>query len=161
MAKWTSIAGEWYPRTESVPMKNTFGKEIESEFVISENGEHKVAEGENFIYKGPDREATKMLREIDEDHLGQDFMNHPEFLQSVRNMGYNNPKEYLKIIGYDKKTEDEKQKALASIINKHELPAKSKEIIELAGGKDFSGNKENNVIGGFGDQKLRKPSEAK
>jgi len=159
MSNFVSLSGKWYPKKESAMMKNTFGRTIESEFVTANDGGHVVKEGENFLYNGPDREAVKMLKEIGEDHLGHDFRTEPEFLQAVRNMGFNNPEEYLKSVGYDEETDLKKQRALLSIVNAHELPKETEEIIMMAGGRDYSGNKENDTVGGFGPERIRKPEE--
>lgn len=160
MAKFISIGGEWSPRIEQFSMENTFGKTIESDLIVGPDGSHKAKPGELFIYTGPDREAVKMLKEENLDFFGRNFKTDPEFLQATRNMGFNNPDEYLKMIGYKEEEEIEKQKKKAKVITKGGIKEVSEEVAYLAGGKDTSGNK-NDFIGGFGEQKLRKPSEAK
>jgi general stress protein YciG len=157
MPNFVSVGGVWKPRKESAMMTNTFGKTIESEFITASDGSHVVKPGENFLYNGPDREAVKKIKE--EGEQGRHFKNDPEFLQAVRNMGFNNVEEYLKHIGYNEKSDKEKQEKLIGITNAHEDPKKVEEILVLAGGKDMSGNKSNDVIGGFGPERLRSPEE--
>ena len=158
MAKFVSVMGKWYPAKEQATMKNTFGKTIESDLIVGPTGSHVVKEDELFIYTGPNREAVKMLKELGEDSLGNDFRKDPQFLQSVRNMGFNSVSEYLKNIGFNEKETFEEQMSLIDIISSGDK-VKQKEIIELAGGRDFTGNKMNDVIGGFGTEKLRSPAE--
>lgn len=158
MPKFVSVMGKHYPAKEQVSMKNTFGKTIESDLVVGPDGSHTVKEGETFIYTGPNREAVKILKEMGEDTMGRDFRNDPEFLQSIRNMQYKDTKDYLKAIGFSEKETYDKQMSLIDIISTGDKQ-KQKEIVELAGGKDFSGNKANDTIGGFGTERLRSPEE--
>ncbi len=159
MSKSVSVLGKWVPAMEEVHMTNTFGKTIESEFITGSDGKHIVKEGEKFIYKGPNREAVKKLKEAGEDFMGRDFRTDPEFLQSLRNMGFNDVESYLKSIGFDEDGEKKKQEDLALILETVSNKKKTKEILEIAGGRDFSGNKENTAIGGFGPERVRKPGE--
>ena len=101
MGNFVSVLGEWKPAKEVVSMVNNFGKTIKSPLIIGPDGKHEALKGEVFIYKGPDREAVKMLKEEGVESLGQCFKNNPEFLQSIRNMGFNNIEEYFKQIGFD------------------------------------------------------------
>lgn len=159
MPEFVSIGGEWKPKKESAMMVNTFGKTIESEFVVGPDGSHVVKEGENFLYNGPDREAVKVLKEEGVEFMGKHFKSDPEFLQAVRNMGFNDVDAYLKHVGYDEKSDKEKQEKLACIVNKHEPPEKTDEVLAMGGGKDMSGNKSNDIIGGFGPERIRTPDE--
>lgn len=160
MAKFISIGGEWSPRVEQFSMTNTFGKVLESDLIVGPDGSHKVNPGEIFIYTGPDREAVKMLKAENLEFFGRNFKSDPEFLQATRNMGFNSPDEYLKMIGYKEEEVVEKQKKEAKVIKRGGIKKVAEEVAYLAGGKDTSGNK-NDFIGGFGEQKLRKPEEAK
>jgi hypothetical protein len=158
MAKYVSVLGKWSPRKETAQMKNTFGKTITSDMIIGPDGSHTVKEGQVFIYNGPDREAIKMLKEAGTDTLGRDFRHDPEFLQAVRNMGFNGVDEYLKWIGFSEKEEFKKQMDLVSELATGKKDVQN-EILELAGGRDFTGNKSNSFIGGFGPERLRSPEE--
>ena len=159
MSKFVSVLGKWIPAIEEAHMENTFGKEITSEFITAADGSHTVKEGEKFIYRGPNREAVKVLKEMGEDSLGRDFRTDPEFLQAVRNLGYNNPEEYLKSIGFEESSEKQKQEDLALILDAVKDKKKTREILEIAGGRDFTGNRENTAIGGFGPERVRSPEE--
>ena len=66
---------------------------------------------------------------------------------------------YLKSIRYDVQKEEEDFKTKAENVKSHEISKRVSEIKVMGGGKDLSGNKENDVIGGFGDEKLRSPKE--
>ena len=160
MAEFISIGGEWSPRVEQFSMVNTFGKTIESDMIVGPDGSHKVKEGDLFIYTGPNREAVKMLKEENLEFFGRNFKQDPEFLQATRNIGFNSPDDYLKMIGYKEEEEIEKQKKEAKVIRRGGIKKTADEVAYLAGGKDTSGNK-NDFIGGFGEQKLRKPEDAK
>jgi len=159
MPNFVSIRGKMFPAKESVSMTNTFGRTIESEFIIGPDGSHVAKEGEVFIYNGPDREAVKLLREQGVEYLGHDFKSDPEFLQSIRNMGFNDVDSYLKSIGYDEEKDIKKQENLLAIVNRHLPPKEVDEILVIGGGKDSSGNKANDTIGGFGPERIRKPEE--
>ena len=154
MAKFISDGGQWSPGKEHIGLTNLSDKPIKYDGKTYEPGEP-------FIYIGPDREAVKMLNEAGEEKLGHYFKNDPEFLQAVRNIGFQNADEYLAQIGYDEEKAKEEFNKKASVVNKHELPKKAKEIIIMGGGKDTSGSKDNDVIGGFGEVKVRKPSDVK
>lgn len=117
--------------------------------------------GDDFLYDGPDRASLNMLYQEEGGEastLGQDFRNDPEFIQSVRNRGFNTVDEYLKSIGYDDKKEEEKFSKKASSVQAHELEKRVNEIEVLAGGKDYTGSGEDS-IGGFGEAQVRKPTK--
>lgn len=151
MPSFVSFRGKLYPAKEMISLTNKSNKAIEY------NGKL-IQPGQPFIYEGPDREAVKELMLAGQEFLGQDFKNDPDFLQAVRNRGFNTVDEYLKHIGYDEAKDEKEFKAKASVINMHELPRRHAEIIALGGGKDTSGGKQD-TIGGFGDQKLRSPDD--
>lgn len=112
--------------------------------------------GQGFIYDGPDREALRMLHEAGEESLGKDFKNDPDFLQAVRNMGYQSPEEYLQQVGYDEKKDEEDFKKKATTVKSHEIPKRVEAIEVLAGGRDYSGEGADSV-GGFGEQQVKPP----
>lgn len=157
MPTFVSNQGKWYPAKEMVGLTNV-GKTP-----IKYKG-RTINPGEPFVYKGPDREAVKMLHEAGEEHLGTDFRRDPEFLQAVRNMGFQSGeqgvKDYLDAIGYDEAKEKKKFEERASVVKSHELPKKAEEIRELGGGRDTTGNKNNDLIGGFGDERARPATES-
>ncbi len=158
MPNCISNKGVWHPAKEKIGLKNLGGT------VIEHNGE-KIQPGDPFVYEGPDRAALQMFFEQGVETMGTDFRRDPEFLQSVRNMGFQSGedgvKAYLDFIGYNEKADEEKFKEQASVVNKHEMPKKHAEILAMGGGKDTSGSGENDQIGGFGDQKVRRPEEIK
>jgi hypothetical protein len=160
MPNFVSVLGKWLPRKEVVTLTNTFGKTLTSDLIVGPSGSHTVKVGEVFIYSGPNREAVKMLKADGVDFLGRDFRTDPEFLQAVRNMGFQSVKEYLKWMGFEEEKEIAKQMALVDVLCQ-EKPETQAEILELAGGRDFTGNKANNFIGGFGPERLRSADEVK
>jgi hypothetical protein len=153
MPTFISNKGLWNPAKETIGLIN------KSEKVIIYEGKD-IQPGEPFIYKGPDREALKMLHEAGASSLGTDFRHDPEFLQAVRNQQFDSVDEYLKHIGYDEEAETKKFKERSATVKAHEVPNKVAEIKSMGGGKDFSGNKDNDVVGGFGDEK-RKGADGK
>ena len=159
MPSFISICGKQYPAKEIAHgIYNRTGKTLEHEWIIGPDGSHKVEPGDQFTYNGPDREALKVLAEANEEFLGKDFRTDPDFLQSVRNMNYNSVDEYLKSIGFDYDKEVKQQEEMAaSIVTKHSLPKKVKEIKVMSGGRSTEGD----FIGGFGSEKLRDSKELK
>jgi len=154
MPNFISNKGEWYPAKQKVGLVNNTGKAFKYR-------NKTIQPGEPFIYEGADMGALKMLHEAGQQTLGQDFRHDPEFMQAVRNQGFNSVDEYLKHIDYDEQADEDKFKEQAEVVLKGEMPERVKEVITIGGGKDFSGNKDNDLIGGFGDEKLRPLSEVK
>jgi len=164
MPNTVSNKGVWHAAKEKVGLVNKSDKPIEY------NGET-IQPGEPFIYNGPDREAVKMLHEQGfEDPngnwvMGSDFRNDPEFLKSLQAYGFSSDEEgvakYLKRIGYNEEEDKKKFKERASVIKRHELPKRHDEILVMGGGKSHSGHKEDDMIGGFGPERVRKPAEIK
>ena len=135
-----------------VPAKEEIGLINKSEQVIEYEGQ-KIKPGQPFIYRGPDREALKLLHKAGAATLGQDFRHDPEFLQAVRNQGFTSIDDYLKNIGYDEKADEDKFTKRTATVKAHEIPSRVEKINVMGGGKDFSGNKDNDIVGGFGDEK--------
>lgn len=158
MGNFVSNGGKWYAAKEKIALVNK-GKEP-----IFYKGKE-IAPGDPFIYEGADREALKALNEAGEEFLGKDFKRDPDFLQAVRNMGFQSGeqgvKDYLEMIGYNEKEEEERFKKISSVVKRHELPEKAKEIVAFGGGKDTTGNRNNDIVGGFGDERVRPASEVK
>ncbi len=152
MSTYISKGGKWVAAKERIGLINKSNKAIEY------NGQT-IQPGDPFIYEGPDREALLALhKEGNKDaegnlYLGQDFQRNPEFLQAVRNMGFESGesgiKKYLDHIGYDEKEEEKLFKEKSVSISSHEAPKKVKAIKEIGGGKDFSGNRKDRY-GDFG-----------
>lgn len=135
MASWISVNGNWIPAKEHAVLPHLTGTSKE-------------------IYDGPDRAALLQLYENDPTGktttLGKHFKTDPDFLAMVRGLGFNNPDEYLKIIGYDEKEVEDMTKDRISAINKHELPKRIKSInATVSGGTEYGTGR---VIreGGFG-----------
>ena len=154
MPSFISKDGEFYPAKEKVGLTNKSNKPI------NYNGKV-IQPNEPFIYEGPDRAALQLLHEMGETKLGSNFKYSPDFRQAVRNQGFETVEQYLENIGYDAKKAEKEFNEKAVVINKHELPQKAREVIIMGGGKDTTGNKENDIVGGFGPEKLRKASEVK
>lgn len=158
MGKWISNKGVWHPAIERVGLTNKSGKAVEYK------GEM-IEPDAPFVYEGPNREALKELAEANAETLGHDFRRDPEFLQSMRNMGWSAGEEgveqYLAFIGYDEKADDERFKKEASKVSKGSAKKQHAEVLTMGGGKDQSGNSENDQIGGFGEQRTRSPKELK
>lgn len=152
MPTFISKGGKWVPSKETVGLVNKSNK------IIKYNGQD-IKPGEPFVYKGADREALKMLHQQGVESLGSDFKNDPEFRQAVRNQGFENIEEYLKHIGYDAEAEEKRFAQVSEEVKSHDIPKKVKEIKTLAGGRDFTGNKNNDVMGGFGEERIRPATE--
>ena len=99
MPTYISRDGVVYPAKERIGLRNNSDKTIinpsskDSKFA----GE-KVGPKEHYIYEGPDRAAALELFKAGVKTFGQDFRTSPDFLQSVRNQGYDNPEKYLELL---------------------------------------------------------------
>jgi hypothetical protein len=164
MPTFVSEKGVFHPAKESVNLvyqgkKDIARKDLPAGVTISSSKEF-LKTGDSFLYDGPDRAALAVIfKETNGDgFLGNDFRNDPEFIQSVRNRGFNSVEEYLKAIGYDEAKDKKKFEEKISRVQAHEVEKKVNEIEVLAGGKDYSGSG-NDIIGGFGEEQIRKPSK--
>ena len=144
MPKYISKEGEWYPAKERIALKNLSGK------VKMVDGKE-VQPDDDYIYEGADRAALFELFKEGVEKFGQNFRSNPDFLQAVRNQGFQNVEEYLKAMGYDEKKSLEEFEKKASVVHKDELPKKVKMIETLGGGQDTSGGGQDRY-GGFGSQ---------
>jgi hypothetical protein len=151
MPTYVSNRGVWHPAKEKVGLVNKSDKPIEY------NGKT-IQPGEPFVYEGPDREAIKELHLAGRTTFGQDFKTDPEFLQMVRNRGFQSVEEYLSMIGYDEEKAEKEFEERAAVVQAHEVPKRHAEIKMLGGGKDTSGNRQD-LHGGFGEERLRTPAE--
>lgn len=160
MPRFISHGGVLHPAKERVALRN------KSDYSFQYNGET-IEPGDEFIYEGPDREATKIIHEHGREvvgpdgkkvmALGRDFKTEPEFIDYYRRkLGYKTAEEYLESIGYDQEAETKKFYERASVVNKHDLPRKVKEIEMIAGGGAPDPNQA--IVGGFGDEKMKKPT---
>lgn len=144
MPKYVSKEGVWYPAKERIALKNLSGK---TKIVDGKE----IQPGDDYIYEGADRAALFELFKAGVETFGQDFRKNPEFLQAVRNQGFQNVDEFLKAMGYDEKKALEEFEKKASVIHKDELPEKVKMVQILGGGQDTSGGGQDRY-GGFGPQ---------
>ena len=144
MGTWISKDAVWFPAKERVALKNLSGK------VKIVDGKE-VQPGEDYIYEGADRQALFELFKEGVETLGQDFRKNPEFLQSIRNQGYNSVDEYLTAVGYNAEEVEKKFKENAAIIKSREIPKTVKAIEVMGGGVDTAGVSKTRY-GGFGPQ---------
>lgn len=149
MPQYVSRGGVWHPAKEKVALKNNSEQTIKNPSSDVKYKDEEVKAGEDYIYSGADRAALFELWKAKVESFGEDFRRNPEFLQAVRNMGYQSYKDYLRDIGFDEVKMDEEFLKNAEIVNKHELPKRVKALDTLAGGKDFSGSG-NDIKGDFG-----------
>ncbi len=152
MSTWISNRGVLHPAKEEVGLMNKSKEVIKSDFIFGTREEGVAQPGENFIYRGPDREALRELADQGLETLGKDFSKDPEFLQAVRNQGFNTVKDYLKFIGYDEKKEQEKFEERAHSLKSHEISESVKAIKILAGGT--APTRDDAIVGGFGERKM-------
>jgi len=145
MPSYVSVEGIFYPAKEKVSLKNITDKPKEIDGKI-------VEPGEPYIYEGADRAALFEMYKAGVSEFGGDFRYDSEFLNRIRNLGFKNVKEYLSYVGHDEVTAKEKAEKRAAKVNKHELPAKVKEISQLGGGIDTTGQGQDKY-GGFGEPK--------
>lgn len=159
MASFVSKDGVWYPGKERVSLKNISGKVLTNPSSEGSKFHGEVVQpGDDFIYEGPDRAAMFHLFKEKVDTLGQDFHSNPDMIHMARQFGYKDVNAYAKAVGYDKEKVEADFQAKASVIAKHELPKRAKETMIMGGGQDSSGSGAD-VIGGFGDERVRPASE--
>jgi len=151
MSSFVSHRGVWHPAKEKIGLTNKSDQPFEY------NGEM-IQPGDPFVYSGPDRQALKELADEGVECFGKDFKNDPEFLQMVRNMGFNDVDSYFKVIGYDEKKDDEDFKKKADTFKAHEIKERVKAIKVMAGGR--ASTKEASLVGGFGNQQMKSAAEA-
>ena len=143
MSTYVSAEGLWYPGKEKVGLVN------KSKKTIKIDGKD-IKPGEPFIYEGPDRAALIELHKAGEENFGITFRQNPEFLQAVRNMGFNDVEKYLEWAGYDKEKADKDFQAKIARVSKHELPKRVESINIIGGGQNTAGSGDR--YGGFGEQ---------
>jgi hypothetical protein len=162
MPSFVSDKGLWYPAKEKIGLTykgdKTISKEELPEGVVIQ-GDF-LEPGDPFMYEGADREALKMLNESGSETLGTDFRKDPEFRQAIRNQGFDKVEDYLKNLGYDEDEDTKKFRETATHVNKHELPKRVGAINMLGGGRDTTGARDNDIVGGFGDMEI-KPAHKK
>jgi hypothetical protein len=150
MPTYVSKRGEWSPAKEKIGLTNKSDEPFEY------NGQM-IQPGEPFIYDGPCRGAIKELANADVDVLGQDFKADPEFLQMIRSRGFNDMEEYLKFVGYDEEADEKSFNEKAAKVKGSEIKKRAEAIKVLAGGQ--ASNREESIVGGFGDQKMKPASD--
>jgi hypothetical protein len=159
VSNFVSKDGVWFPGKERVSLKNLSGKVLTNP---SEEGSkyygEQVQPGDDFIYEGPDRAAMFHLYKEKQDTLGQDFRQNPDMIGIARQFGFKNVDAYAKAMGYDKLKVEEDFLKKASVVAKHYLPTKAKEVLIMGGGQDSSGGGAD-IIGGFGEERVRPASE--
>jgi hypothetical protein len=151
MPTYNSKDGVWTPAQEKVALTN-FSKETK---VI--NGKE-IVPGEPYIYEGPDRAAEFELFQAGEKQLGQAFWEDPDMIDRARQLGYKDVMAYAKARGWKKEESDKQFNEKAKIVLKHEPPKKSKEKKIIGGGVDATGSGKD-IIGGFGDERVRPADE--
>ena len=159
MPNWISKDGVFHPAKEKVALVNNSKKAITNPSEEGTRGFGQIVEpGEPFIYEGPDRAAMFALFQAKQETLGMDFHTDADLINRVRQLGYKSVDEYAKVMGYDKVKVEEDFKAKASVIVKHDLPQRVKELNIMGGGSDTSGSGAD-IIGGFGEERVRPASE--
>ncbi len=149
MPSFVSNGGVWHPAKERVALKNNSTKAIKNPSdKDSKYADEKINPGEDFIYEGADRGALFELFKDKVETFGMDFKKNPEFLQGIRNQGFDSVEKYLEHIGYDEEKLEKEFFKKATVITKHDLPKKAKALNILGGGMDSSGSGEE-VYGAF------------
>ena len=144
MPRFISKNGIWHPAKERIALKNLSGK------VKIVDGKE-VEPGDDYIYEGPDRASLFVLFKEKVETLGQDFRKNPEFLQAMRNQGFNNVEEYLELVGYDEKKIEEDFKKNAAVVNRGSIAKRVASVKTMGGGVDTAGTGKDK-LGGFGPQ---------
>lgn len=170
MPTWTSDEkGIWHPAKESAPLKNLSDKAIKVKQTDDEGKvfTRTIKPGQDYIYEGPDRAALfqwweengkpseEEMKRLDGNvTFGEDFKMNTEFLQQYgiarQAHGFSSVEEYLKFLGYDEAKSKKRFEEKASVVAKHDMPARIREIKKLGGGQDYATGKLNRY-GDFGE----------
>lgn len=143
MPTWISKGGEWFPAKEHAVLPHLAGTAKE-------------------IYDGPDRAALLALWQESgkpEDakrcltHLGQNFKSDPDFVNRVRQLGFESVDKYLAFIGYDEKAANAEAERNLVTVKSHEVLKRAKAIEVDGGGVEF-GTGEVLAKGAIGDVAL-------
>lgn len=143
MPNYISKDGIFYPAKEKIGLVNHSNQVITNPSATWSNhyGE-KVEPGDPYIYEGPDRAAMYELYLQGVETLGQDFHLDVELINRVRQLGYKSIDDYAEIMGWKKSKSEQQFKEKATVVTKHELPQKVKELELDSGGP---------IKGGFGE----------
>ena len=150
MPNYVSDGGIWHPAKEHVVLEHLSGTDKE-------------------IYDGPDRAAMEELAKaygVDEQGypkqttFGQDFKHDPDLMNRAKSLGFVDVMDYARATGYDPEKAKADFEKNSAIILKHEAPKRKPERSIIGGGIDTSG-KGGDVVGGFGEERLRPASEIK
>jgi hypothetical protein len=148
MAHFVSDGGVLHPAKEHVVLPHLSGTDKE-------------------IYDGPDRAAMEMLAEaygVDENGyplkttFGMPFLEDPLMIDLARQLGYKDVMEYAKSRGYDPEHAKKIFEARAAVVEKYKESKRAPEPIKIGGGGSTAPGNEP-IIGGFGEEKIRKISE--
>jgi hypothetical protein len=140
MPTFISKGGEWYPAKEHAVLPHLSGTDRE-------------------IYDGPDRAALLMLWQESgkpEDalkcmtFLGSNFKSDPDFINRVRQLGFDNVDKYLAFIGYDEKKANAQAEKNMVTVTSHQVLKRAKAIENDGGGVEF-GTGEVLAKGAIGD----------
>jgi len=133
MPSFNSREGVWLAAKERVALHNYSGKTK----VI--NGK-KVKPGEPYIYEGDDRAALLEFHKAGVTQFGENFRTNTEFLQAIRNMGFDSVDKYLESIRYNSEEVAKRFEKESAEITQHDI-AKKVEAIQTLGGKDTASGK--------------------
>jgi len=154
MPNFKSIHGKLEPAHERVALTN------KGDDVMIVDGKT-INPGEPFIYDGPDRAAVEMLHEQGVEHLGTDFRDCSEFQDFINAKYQGDVEKYFKRIGFDEEKSKAEQINRTKDVKSHADPEKKKEELFRGGGRDTTGNADNDLVGGFGEPRTRSPKEIK
>lgn len=128
MPSYISKDGKWSPAKEKVAIKN--------------------AKGEPEVYEGPDRAA---LEEIKAGNVeSRPFWEDTEWVNRVRQLHNMSMEEYMKSVGFDKKTSNEDFEKKMKEVNLHKDPTRKPAGKFASGGKNTAGTS-GHLEGDFGD----------
>lgn len=130
MPSFNSKDGVWFPSHEEVVLTNM--------------------PPDKAIYKGPDRAALELLKELGVETLGVEFRRDPEIITRARQMGMT-VDEWAKIHENPDKKREEDFKIKAAKPVTHTSPPRKEALVVPAGGSDTAGGGLD-IYGGFGKE---------
>jgi hypothetical protein len=140
MPTWISNQGEWYPAKEHAVLPHLSGTDREVY-----DGPDRAALHALWVESGKPEDAKKCL-----DHLGANFKNDPDFVNRVRQLGFDTVDKYLAFIGYNEKKATAEAEANMVKVTSHQVLKRAKAIENDGGGVEF-GTGEILAKGAIGD----------
>ena len=156
MGKWISDGGLMFPANERVGLTNNTGKTLTNPSMEgSMFYEEQVADGQDYIYEGPDRDSMKYLKDqgfLEQGYMGTHFMNSNDMFELARAKGYDNVEDYIKkTTAWDEDKSKEVIEKRKKEFFTRKAPERVKAVNLKGGGDNTAPGGSGGISGGIGD----------